>query len=179
MLKRLTRIFVAVLAAPLVCAAAPSGQDYSARVAQILKKTPLIDGHNDLPWEIRERFHGKVSAINLSSDTSVLPVPAGGVALMTDINRLRRGGVGGQFWSVFVPARREDLAARTLEQIDIVHRMAEHYPDDLELAYSAADVRRIVSPGKIASLIGIEGGVAINDSLALLRVDVRQLARVT
>ena len=92
MFDRLTWIFVALLAAPLVYAAAPVGQDYTARVAQILKKTPLIDGHNDLPWEIRERFHSKVSTINLNSDTSVLPVPEGGTALMTDIHRLRRGG---------------------------------------------------------------------------------------
>jgi membrane dipeptidase len=171
MLNRLTWIFVAVLAAPLVCAAAPTGQDYSARVAQILKKTPLIDGHNDLPWEIRERFHGKVSTINLSSDTSVLPVPAGSVALMTDINRLRRGGVGGQFWSVFVPVEMRGPVAvqATLEQIDIVRQMAERYPQDFELAYTAADVRRIHKSGRVASLIGIEGGHQINDSLPVLR----------
>ena len=171
MLNRLTWIFVAVLAAPLVCAAVPTGQDYSARAAQILKKTPLIDGHNDLPWEIRERFHGKVSTIDLSSDTSVLPVPAGGVALMTDIQRLRRGGVGRQFWSVFVPVKmRGPLAVQaTLEQIDIVRQMAERYPQDFELAYTAADVRRIHKSGRVASLIGIEGGHQINDSLPVLR----------
>jgi membrane dipeptidase len=171
MLKRLTWIFVALLAAPLLCAAAPPAQDYLARVAQILKRTPLIDGHNDLPWEIRERFHSKVSAINLSSDTSALPVPAGGTALMTDINRLRRGGVGGQFWSVFVPVEMQGPVAvqATLEQIDIVRQMAERYPQDFELAYTAADVRRIHKSGRIASLIGIEGGHQINHSLPVLR----------
>ena len=140
-------------------------------MAQILKRTPLIDGHNDLPWEIRERFHSKVSAINLSSDTSVLPVPAGGSALMTDINRLRRGGVGGQFWSVFVPVEMQGPVAvqATLEQIDIVRQMAERYPQDFELAYTAADVRRIHKSGRIASLIGIEGGHQINHSLPVLR----------
>ena len=156
-------------------------QDYAARVAQILKKTPLIDGHNDLPWEIRERFHSKVSTINLSGDTSVLPVPAGGIALMTDINRLRRGGVGGQFWSVFVPVEMQGPAAvqATLEQIDIVRQMAERYPQDFELAYTAADVRRIHKSGRIASLIGIEGGHQINDSLAGAARDVRGWARAT
>jgi len=170
MLKRPTRILLALLAVPLMCMAAPATPDYSARVAQILKKTPLIDGHNDLPWEIRERFHSKVSTINLS-DTSALPVPPDGIALMTDINRLRRGGVGGQFWSVFVPVEMQGPVAvqATLEQIDIVRQMAERYPRDFELAYTAADVRRIHRSGRIASLIGIEGGHQINNSLAVLR----------
>jgi membrane dipeptidase len=155
----------------MVCVAAPAGQDYAARVAQILKRTPLIDGHNDLPWEIRERFHGKVSALDLKSDTSLLPVPADGIALMTDITRLRRGGVGAQFWSVFVPGEMQGSMAvqATLEQIDIVRQMAERYPQDFELAYTAADVRRIHKSGRIASLIGIEGGHQINNSLPVLR----------
>ncbi len=171
MFDRLTWIFVALLVAPLVYAAAPVEQDYTARVAQILKKTPLIDGHNDLPWEIRERFHSKFSTINLNSDTSVLQVPEGGAALMTDINRLRRGGVGGQFWSVFVPVEMQGPLAvqATLEQIDIVRQMAERYPQDFELANTTADVRRIHKSGRIACLIGIEGGHQINDSLPVLR----------
>jgi membrane dipeptidase len=170
MLRRLTWTCVALLTAPLLCAAAPGGQDYSARVAQILKKTVLIDGHNDLPWEIHERFRSKVSAVNLS-DTSALPVPDGGLALMTDINRLRRGGVSGQFWSVYVPVEMPGPVAvqATLEQIDIVRQMAERYPQDFELAYTAADVRRIHKAGRIASLVGIEGGHQINNSLPVLR----------
>jgi membrane dipeptidase len=169
--KRLIGIVLVLLAAPLACAAAPAGQDYAARVAQVLKKTPLVDGHNDLPWEIRDRFHSKVSTINLSSDTSVLPVPEGGFTLMTDIGRLRRGGVGGQFWSVYVPADMHGPVAvqATLEQIDIVRQMAERYPKDFELAYTAADVRRIHKAGRIASLIGIEGGHQIGNSLPVLR----------
>ena len=170
MLKRLTWTLLLLLATPLALAA-PAGQDYAARVAAILKKTPLIDGHNDLPWEIRERFHSKVSAVNLSADTSGLPVPAGSPALMTDINRLRRGGVGGQFWSVFVPVDMQGPVAvqATLEQIDIVRQMAERYPKDFEIAYTAADVRRIHAAGRIASLIGIEGGHQIGNSLPVLR----------
>lgn len=170
MLKRLTWLLPVFVMAPLVCAAAPVSKDYAARVAQILKRTPLIDGHNDLPWEIRERLHSKFSAMNLA-DTSTVPVPADGVALMTDINRLRRGGVGGQFWSVYVPADMPGPLAvqATLEQIDIVRQMAERYPHDFELAYTAADVRRIHKAGRIASLIGIEGGHQINNSLPVLR----------
>ena len=100
-----------------------------------------------------------------------MPVEADGVALMTDIGRLRRGGVGGQFWSVFVPVEMQGPVAvqATLEQIDIVRQMAERYPKDFELAYTAADVRRIHAAGRIASLIGIEGGHQINNSLAVLR----------
>jgi membrane dipeptidase len=160
-----------ILALPLLCLAASGPPDYAARVALILKKTPLIDGHNDLPWEIRERFHSQVSMIDLSRDTATLPIPPDGAALMTDIPRLRQGMVGGQFWSVFVPVEMHGAPAvqATLEQIDIVRQMAKRYPNDLEMAYTEADVRRIHRSGRIASLIGIEGGHQINNSLAVLR----------
>jgi len=144
---------------------------YRDRLMRILKATPLIDGHNDLPWEIRERFKGQLSAIDLKSDTSKLKAPVGQAPLMTDIPRLRAGLVGGQFWSVWVPVELAGPQAVqvTLEQIDLVKRFAAKYPADFEVAYTAADVRRIHRAGKIASLIGIEGGHQINDSLAVLR----------
>ena len=106
------------------------------------------------------------------SDTTKLPVPEGGAPLMTDIPRLRAGRVGGQFWSVWVPTDLEgnDAVQATLEQIDLVKRMAAAYPADFQMAYTAADVRRIHRSGKIASLIGLEGGHSINDSLATLRM---------
>ncbi len=145
--------------------------DYHARVVRILKATPLIDGHNDLPAEIRDRFKNRLSVVDLASDTSKLPIPPEGAALMTDIPRLRAGMVGGQFWSVWIPAQTKGYEAvqTTLEQIDVVKRMAERYPGDFEMAYTAADVRRIHAHGKVASLIGIEGGHQINNSLAALR----------
>jgi membrane dipeptidase len=145
--------------------------DYQARVLKVLKQTPLIDGHNDLPWEIRDRFQGRLAAFDLNSDTSKLPAPAGAAALMTDIPRLRAGMVGGQFWSVWVPVDLPGPQAvqTTIEQIDLVKRLASKYPAVFEIAYTAADVRRIHRAGKIASLIGIEGGHQINDSLAVLR----------
>ncbi|MGH8138059.1 MAG: dipeptidase [Steroidobacteraceae bacterium] len=148
-----------------------AGPDYQDRIAKVLKRTPLIDGHNDLPWEIRERWHGRLSAIDLMSDTSRLPPPADGAPLMTDIPRLRAGMVGGQFWSVWVPVEIKGFEAvqTTIEQIDLVKRMAARYPAVFEIARTAADVRRIHQSGKIASLIGIEGGHQINDSLPVLR----------
>lgn len=160
----------------LAAAATPaSGQDlapeYAARVAGILAATPLIDGHNDLPWEIRERFKSELSAIDLSADTAKLPYPKDGAPLMTDIPRLRAGMVGGQFWSVWIPVELQGFEAvqTTIEQIDLVKRMAAAYPSAFAMAYSAADVRRIHKAGKIACLIGIEGGHQINHSLPVLR----------
>lgn len=145
--------------------------DYEARVTHVLKQTPLIDGHNDLPWEIRERFKSQLTAIDLKSDTSKLTLPPDSAPLMTDIPRLHAGGVGGQFWSVWVPVniKGPEAVQTTIEQIDLVKRMAARYPADLEMALTAADVRRIHHAGKIACMIGIEGGHQINNSLAVLR----------
>ena len=161
-------ILCLMLCLPLTTWAA---QDYEHRVDQVLLQTPLIDGHNDLPWEIRERFKSDVAAINLAAGTGHLPLEAGQAALMTDIPRLRAGHVGAQFWSVWIPVSAQGFEAvqMTLEQIDLVKRMSAQYPTDFAMAYSAADIRRIHKSRKIASLIGIEGGHQINNSLAVLR----------
>ncbi|HTB30104.1 MAG TPA: dipeptidase [Steroidobacteraceae bacterium] len=160
---------LAMAAAPLLAAAPET--DYHARLVHILRQTPLIDGHNDLPWEIRERFKGRLSAVDLASDTSKLPTPPDASPLMTDIPRLHAGMVGGQFWSVWIPVdiKGAEAVQTTIEQIDLVKRMAAKYPSDFEIAYTAADVRRIHKAGKVASMIGIEGGHQINESLAVLR----------
>ncbi len=162
------RVLCLMLCLPLTTWAA---EDYQHRIEHVLSQTPLIDGHNDLPWEIRERFKGDVAAVNLAADTRHLPLQAGQAALMTDIPRLRAGHVGAQFWSVWIPVSTQGFEAvqMTLEQIDLVKRMAAQYPADFAMAYSAADIRRIHKSHKIASLIGIEGGHQINNSLAVLR----------
>jgi membrane dipeptidase len=167
-MQHLIRVLALALCIPLTAQAAP---DYQHRVEQVLLQTPLIDGHNDLPWEIRERFKSDFSTIDLKSDTSHLPLAADQAALMTDIPRLRAGMVGAQVWSVWVPVSLQGFEAvqTTLEQIDLVKRMAARYPADFEMAYTAADIRRIHKAHKIASLIGIEGGHQINNSLAVLR----------
>ncbi len=155
---------------PVLALAAPP-QDVDARVARVLAATPLVDGHNDLPWELRTRFASDFSKVDLRQDTTHLPVPADGVPLMTDVPRLRAGRVGGQFWSVWIPVelRGAELVQTTVEQIDLVKRMAANDPADFEMAYTAADVRRIHRAGRIACLIGVEGGHQIDDSLAVLR----------
>ena len=120
----------------------------------------LFDGHNDLPWRLRTEGDFALKKFDLSRRLD---------SGQTDIPRLREGGVKAQFWSVYIPSEHPNPARTVTEQIDLVHRMVERYPDAFEMAYTADDVERIARSGKIASLIGIEGGVAIEDSLAQLR----------
>jgi membrane dipeptidase len=164
----LFRVLALLLCLPLTALAA---DDYEHRIDRVLMQTPLIDGHNDLPWEIRERYKSDFAAIDLRSDTQHLPVGIDEAAFMTDIPRLRAGMVGGQFWSVWIPVNvpGPEAVQMTLEQIDLVKRMAARYPADFEMAYTAADIRRIHKSHRIASLIGIEGGHQINNSLPVLR----------
>ena len=142
--------------------AAPNDQ-YLARAKRILKTTPLIDGHNDLPWRIREDTiaRGNVDAYDLRTHR-----PG-----QTDLERLRKGMIGAQFWSVYTPGEYRDsgYARVQLEQIDIARRVIEKYPDRLALALSPADIRREFRQGKLASLLGLEGGHGIEHSLGALR----------
>lgn len=156
---------VFALAPTLALAQAPTAQE-RARVERILRRTPVIDGHNDLPWEIRDTHGNNLEAIDLMSDTRQITPP-----LHTDIPRLRAGGVGGQFWSVYVPATLKGLDSTQAvnEQIDLTRRMVARYPRVFEFAETADDIVRIHRAGRIASLMGIEGGEAINNNLALLR----------
>jgi membrane dipeptidase len=156
----------------LLLTVAATAQD--ARVDRILREVPLIDGHNDLPWQYRERAKNHLAQIDLRQDQSQLEKP-----LHTDIPRLRRGGLGAQFWSVYVPAslKGADALQATLDQIDVVHRLDAAYPDTFALALTADDIVRIHKSGRIASMIGMEGGHSINNSLAALRMLYRAGAR--
>jgi membrane dipeptidase len=158
-------ILSAVVAALTAGVAAAQSTDGEARARRILERTPLIDGHNDLPWALRENHARDPFAVDLETNLET------STRLHTDIPRLRAGGVGGQFWSVYVPASLSppDAAVATWEQIDIVRRMVAAYPETFELATTADDIARIHRRGRIASLMGIEGGYSIDDSLGLLR----------
>ncbi|HEU4698708.1 MAG TPA: dipeptidase [Gemmatimonadales bacterium] len=142
-----------------------------AHARRLLQETPLIDGHNDLPWEIR------------TSKTAPRDVPAYDLRTrtpgMTDIPRMRAGGMGGQFWSIYIPGEIKDsgFARVQLEQFDIAHRMIERYPDAFAYATRADDIARAQKAGKIASLLGMEGGHAIENSLGALRSYYRLGAR--
>ncbi|HET7434184.1 MAG TPA: dipeptidase [Thermoanaerobaculia bacterium] len=136
------------------------------RVEKILRETPLIDGHNDLPWQFRERVKNHMAQLDIAQDQSKLEKP-----LHTDIARLKAGHLGGQFWSVYVPVELKgaDALQATIEQIDVMARLIALYPQTLEQARTADDIVRIHKAGRVASLAGVEGGHSINNSLAALR----------
>jgi membrane dipeptidase len=185
--------------------------DLEQQARDLLRRFPLIDGHNDLPWALRERAGGDPQQLRLlasgsvSGSTSAVDAAAAGSAVdaaaagsaagpaaagsaghgsavvdlaasvagtHTDLPRLAAGGVGAQFWSVYVPSSRagDGAVAAVLEQIDLTRRMIAAYPEALELALTAADVERIFAAGRVASLLGAEGGHAIADSLGVLRM---------
>src|SRR4051812_27072308 len=164
-MKLRTAASLLALAAFAAAASPASAQDYAARVTRVLKQVPLIDGHNDWPEQLRGREGDKRWTMDLRD--------LGGRAdpYNTDINRLRRGMVGGQFWSVWVspalPGPKQ--VEETLEQIDLVKSIVARYPNDFALARTAADVRRAHAAGKMAAMIGVEGGGQIDESLSVLR----------
>lgn len=144
-------------------------QSPEQQAREILAQYPIIDGHNDAPEQIAERFHSDFSKFDFRN---TLPTPGSKPKPMhTDIDRLRRGGVGGQFWSVWIDPElpKYEAVQRVIEQIDIVHRLVAQYPDDLQLALTADDIEKAQQQGHIASLIGMEGGHSIGNSLAVLR----------
>lgn len=155
-------ILLAALTPAQLLAQAPANAALLDRARALMTTTPLIDGHNDLPWEMR-KVHYDFGKVDIRR-----PQPQ----LMTDVARLKRGHVGGQFWSVYVPATLQGDAAvaATLEQVDAVHEMVRRYPDTFALARTADDVERAFKAGKVASMMGMEGGHSINTSLGTLRM---------
>jgi membrane dipeptidase len=155
--------------------------DRTLEARALLRRFPLIDGHNDLPWALRARAGGDTSRVRLTGpgDAAAEPADQAEVNLAapvagthTDLPRLRAGGVGAQFWSVYVPSSlaADGAVTAVLEQIELARRMIARYPEALELALTADDVERIFASGRVASLLGAEGGHAIAGSLGVLRM---------
>lgn len=160
------KIILATLMASLAlpAAAQPIDAKVQKRIDGILKKTPLIDGHNDLPWALREDFDSRTEDLESGTQSRTPP-------LMTDMQRLRAGRVGGQFWSVYISGTilGDEAIRTTIEQIDTAHRIIDAYPKYLEQALTADDMVRIHRKGKIGSMLGVEGGNQIGGKLAALR----------
>src|SRR5437870_13555861 len=153
-------VAAAMAAFVITSVSVPSAEDVLSRAKALHQQSPLIDGHNDYPWALRELY--------VDRDLDKLDIRRLQRSLHTDIPRLRQGGVGGQFWSVYVPSTMQgpEAVQATMEQIDFVYQMMDRYPDTFELARTAADIESIFKAGKIASLIGMEGGHSIDISLA-------------
>ncbi|HZX39433.1 MAG TPA: dipeptidase [Streptomyces sp.] len=137
--------------------------DLLSRARELLAEHPVVDGHNDLPWALRQHVCYDLNRMDIAADQTG--------RLHTDIPRLRSGGVGAQFWSVYVRSdlAGDDAVSATLEQIDGVRQLLERYPADLAAAVTADDMEKARGEGRIASLMGAEGGHSINNSLATLR----------
>lgn len=159
----LTGLCLIAVTAACTPAEEPMPDDPVERAKALHAKVPLIDGHNDLPWQIRRKANRDVWSIDINE-----PQPD----FHTDIPRLREGMVGAQFWSVYVPVSMQGKEATraTMEEIDIVYQMIERYPDTFQLATTADEVEAAFAAGKIASMMGIEGGHSIDSSLGALRM---------
>jgi membrane dipeptidase len=154
--------FVAALGATsaLAAPAADPVDPALARARAILARSPLIDGHNDLPWTLREKFGSDLTKVDLRKRDATVD---------TDLPRLREGMVSGQFWSVWIPSGLANPARTQLEQIELTRRMIEAYPEDFLFATRAADVERARKEGKVASFLGMENGQALENSIGSLR----------
>lgn len=163
-------LVAAILSQPV---AAQSSADRAAQATAeaALANTPVFDGHNDVPEQLRDRYRNVIGEFDFNDSTQVPPSPWGSASMHTDLPRLRAGQVGAQFWSVYVSAglSEPDAVVTVLEQIDVMKRLIARYPDSMTLATNADQVEAAMARGRIASMLGMEGGNSIGGSLAVLR----------
>ena len=165
--------FVAMIAA--IAALSLPANAYGRTPEQVaeaaLRAAPVFDGHNDVPWQLRQRYRNVIADLNFNDSTDAPAVQGETAGLQTDIPRLRKGRVGAQFWSVYVPASLPEPQAvvAVLEQIDVTKRLLARHPDTFALVTTADGAAAAMKRGRIASLLGMEGGNSIGESLAVLR----------
>lgn len=149
----------------------PSGAQRMQLVATLLHETPLVDGHNDLPWNLRSFVHNEVGNFSFDSDLRQVSPWNSSRWSHTDLPRLRKGQVGAQFWAAYVPcgSQWKDAVAMTLEQVDVVRRLVSKYPSQLQMASSSHDIIEIHGRGRVACLVGVEGGHSLGNSMSVLR----------
>ena len=158
------------LAAFALTATPTAAQTSPEAVAEAaLRKAPVFDGHNDVPWALRARVDNVINDFDFVDTTDTATEDR--IAMHTDLNRLRRGHVRAQFWSVYVPSTTNEAKAvqQTIEQIDVMRRLIARYPAQLMLAGNSAELEQAMKAGKVAGMLGIEGGHSIGSSLAVLR----------
>ncbi|XP_053491333.1 dipeptidase 1 [Ictalurus furcatus] len=145
----------------LACTFTSRADKYKEQALRLMSETPLIDGHNDLPWQLRKQFNNQLNSVDLYKLSST----------HTNIPKIKQGHLAAQFWAAYVPCdtQYKDAVRQTLEQIDIIHRMCNKYPEEFMFAASSQDILDAFAQNKTASLIGVEGGHSIDSSMGTLR----------
>jgi len=168
---KLTAIVEVILLLVSTSHGVPCPENIMARVNKVLKDYPIIDGHNDFPMGVRDLLNNDVSLLNFDHDLTKEEPWASYYFNHVDIPRMRKGKMGGQFWSAYIScsSQYKDATQKFLEQIDVIHQIVDKYPEDLMWADTAADIELAFSKGKVASLVGVESGHAIGSSMSILR----------